>query len=224
MSREDYAALLLQLANLAVWLVLPGNTLRFRHLVHVEATERTWYIREWTHAEPLYIGHRRREALNPEHLTAASQLSTALGTVSLHSPLWMAVRCLWGGLVTGWFHNRYLLIWIALESLFGPRDPGEVRYRLSQQLAFFLAEKREARYDLFRAAKKDYAERSKVVHGEGGGVKRDDWEALIDRAEEWVRAALVKILKSPELIATFSDPQRRDELLEGGVFFPRGGV
>jgi hypothetical protein len=78
---------------------------------------------------------------------------------------------------------------------------------------------------LFDEARKDYGRRSKVAHGEGSTVKRDEWLPLMLRAEEWVRVAAVRILKSNNLLDTFGGSARRDVffqdlVLSGGLIEP----
>jgi hypothetical protein len=110
------------------------------------------------------------------------------------------------------------LLWIALEALFGPRDPGEVAYRLSQNLALFLEADAARRAVTLRQAKKDYGSRSRIVHGEGGGVEPAEFDRLMDRAQDWVRRALLRILDSPELCGRFSRPDQRDDFFQAALF------
>lgn len=52
-----------------------------------------------------------------------------------------------------------------MESLFGPEDGGEIAYRLSQRIAFFLESDRGSAQKTYALAKDCYKVRSKLVHG-----------------------------------------------------------
>ncbi|MBX3308523.1 MAG: hypothetical protein KF751_20950, partial [Nitrospira sp.] len=60
---------------------------------------------------------------------------------------------------------RFLLHWLAMESLFGPEDGREITFRLSQRVALFLESDKEKAQKLFSEVKNSYSWRSKVVHG-----------------------------------------------------------
>jgi hypothetical protein len=104
----------------------------------------------------------------------------------------MAVRTLWGAVTEGWFHSRYAQLWTALEALFGPRDADMVTFRVSQNLAFFLANTLEERSPLFRDAKRAYGTRSRI--------------------------ALLRILRNPAYLAAFDTAEHRDAFFERLVF------
>ncbi len=94
---------------------------------------------------------------------------------------------------------RHLLLWIALEALFG-NDDGEIRYRLSQRLAFFLAQDRAEASQFFAEVRRGYDVRCKIAHG-GWGPKTqntDESVALTGSTEEFVRRAFVRLLLDGE--------------------------
>ncbi|MDP9111293.1 MAG: HEPN domain-containing protein [Candidatus Eremiobacteraeota bacterium] len=59
--------------------------------------------------------------------------------------------------------DRFIDAWIALEALFGSGN--EVRFRISQRIAYFLEPAGDARLDLFQRLVKLYDKRSSLVHG-----------------------------------------------------------
>ena len=67
-----------------------------------------------------------------------------------------AIRALWTGLTSQTLDIRYSLLWVALEALFGANESGEITYKVSQRIAFFLANTPEEGRRLFRTAKKCY--------------------------------------------------------------------
>jgi hypothetical protein len=206
----------LTLTNLAVWLANPGTNLRFRYTLHLNLAGGV-DLRHLRPGTPLYTG-RPMQPTTLAHLTEARALNESIGNLPREGPLWIAVRTLWRALTEPWFHGRYADLWTALEALFGPRDGDSVVYRVSQSLAFFLADTVEDRRPLFRLAKRAYGKRSKVVHGEGEGIDEEEYEPLVHQAEDWLRDALVRILRSPEYLAAFRTAERRDAFFERLVF------
>jgi hypothetical protein len=100
----------------------------------------------------------------------------------------------------------------------GPRNGDAVTFRVSQNLAFFLANTVEALLPLFRRAKRAYDKRSSVVHGEGAEIEAAGYTPLIHEAEDWLREALVRILRSPEYLDAFETAEKRDAYFERLVF------
>jgi hypothetical protein len=93
-----------------------------------------------------------------------------------------------------------------------------VTFRVGQNLAFFMADTIEERLPLFRAAKTAYGKRSRVVHGEGQAVREAEHEQLVHQAEDWLRVALVRILRDPGNRAAFETAGHRDQFFERLVF------
>ena len=129
--------------------------------------------------------------------------------------MWEAIRAGWAALRTNEADLRYACFWMGLEAIFGATDGTEVTYKLSQRIAFFLADTPQAAVDLFRKAKKLYATRSKIIHG------RWEHDPEIDAAmadtENLFRIVLRRLLDSPELLETFMS-KKRDKFLEEFVF------
>ena len=107
---------------------------------------------------------------------------------------------------------------MGLEALFGPRDGDAVTFRVSQNLAFFLANTLEERLHLFRTVKKVYGQRSKVVHGEGEAVREAEYAPLVHQAEDWLRTAVVRILRNRDYLDAFETAEKRDDYFERLVF------
>src|ERR1039458_10151466 len=75
----------------------------------------------------------------------------------------MSVMC--GALISAPTDHRYAFFWLALEALFGPKDSGETTFKLSQRIAFFLADTPELARELYHKVKACYNTRSRIIHG-----------------------------------------------------------
>ena len=71
---------------------------------------------------------------------------------------------------------------------------------------------------LFRRAERAYDKRSSVVHGEGGRDHAAAYTPLIHEAKDWLREALVLILRSPEYLYAFETAEKRDAYCARLVF------
>jgi hypothetical protein len=205
----------LMVANLTAWLVQPKTTLRFGTVLHVEQrADGQLRIRHHLHPAQFRPEPDRPgvATLTEEHFVEIRTLNETIGSLTRQGPLWTALRSLWRALTEGWFHNRYMLLWIALEALFGPKGRADVTRRLTRNLSLFLARDAEQQAALWTRATQDYDRRSGIAHGEGGRVEQAEWVELILRAEDWLRLALVRIVQDPALRATFSETSRRQAL------------
>src|ERR1019366_3120655 len=108
-----------------------------------------------------------RRAFTSDDLESVRSLYTALCKIPRESAPWAAFRAVTSALQMDHNEIRHLLLWIALEALFGVED-GEIKYRLSQRLAFFIANDRIEAGELFVKAKHGYDARCKMAHGAWG--------------------------------------------------------
>jgi hypothetical protein len=128
---------------------------------------------------------------------------------------WRATRTLWSALISGSPETRYILLWTALESLFGPASGQELSFRIAQRIALFLEQSVEPRKAVFQTVRSAYNLRSQVVHGrpiKKIGPEKADEHTL--KTETVLRSSLTAILESPELVARFSDEKQRDAYLD----------
>jgi hypothetical protein len=135
--------------------------------------------------------------------------------------MWTAIRAFWQGLTMNTSDLRCALYWLGLEALFGPEgNTGELRYRLSQRIAYFVSDDPNEIKPLATQLRKAYDMRSKVVHGRWGGEPEID--KIILETERIGRRVLLTILRDPNLIRIFSAKGSiRDDYLEDLVF-PHG--
>ena len=148
------------------------------------------------------------------------ELFAAIDGLPRSGPVWIALWTLWIALQEGKPGEvRILLLWIAIEALFGPEDGRKISHRLAQRMASFLAAGGEEAHDLYREIKKGYGLRSKIVHGMK--VKNPDPETgdrRLGEVQGWLRRSLCRILSCREAVETFSGKGRErflDEMTFG---------
>jgi len=142
----------------------------------------------------------------------------ALAALSNRGTIWTASRILWKALNDEVWEVRLLLLWVALEALYGPEDSREINFRISQRIAFFLGTNGDDRRRLYSEAKDGYTWRSKAVHG--ARLKTVDESTRLRvwaEAELLIRRTLVKILLDSDLTSSF-DSKNRERLLDDLVF------
>lgn len=204
-------------ATTALWLARPsavGSLLRL-NLRWIEGDR--WVPMRIGTAKRLYALSRYKDArLNAEDLVSAQGLYTALTSLQPEGPVRIAARALLDALHDASWPLRYVLLWIALEALFGAPSGGEAMFRLTYRMAMFLKGPGGEGRDLFRRAKKDYSIRSDIVHGMR---ERDiaDSDEVMAAAEEWVREALRRVLFDSRVTEKFNG-KARDQWLEEMVF------
>jgi len=219
MSKQDVAAENLRRANLGLWLARPSWA-GFNLVISAHQEQDDWIHRQNYQTDPIRpIERDTTNTLTKADIEVAKKLSDAASTLSAETSTWMAMRLLWKALTDSWWENRFLLLWVALEALFGSANPNETTYRLSQRLAFFLAEDRSKVRGLYDRAKEGYSARSRVVHGfrhlSLGKQRADD---LLADAEFFVRAGLTKILTDDRHLQAFAGKGQREDFLDSLVF------
>jgi hypothetical protein len=202
------------LANLALWLQRPcpiSFTLFF-HMSEflqfaIQGAERAGGFLCHPHDEEYRIG--------PDDLLPAKALFAAMRKIPRETALWTTLRCTSFALQNNLEEIRYLLLWVALESLFGAST--EVTFRISQRIALFIGTDRVEAHEIFDRARKAYAFRSRVAHG---AWKADsNSTALTSETETMLRRALNKLLSNSEMAAQFlGKNEKREEFLDHLVF------
>jgi hypothetical protein len=209
------------LANIAFWLAQPSPvcfTVVF-HALSVIPPGETRQVPIVQLIESQFPLHCHPNDLcnpfNSTHATRAGQLHKVLSSIPRGNRVWEALRSLWAGLTMYSADRRHPFFWIALESLFGSSDAAEITYKLSQRIAFFLADNPHDARQLYAKAKKGYGMRSKIVHGRW----EDDPELDLVMAdtESILRTAFRRLIESPEMLRTFLS-KRREAFLEEWVF------
>jgi hypothetical protein len=209
-SIQDSKHELVYLANIAMWLMHP-TTVCFSATFHAlsltasgEPGSKNVVLRIETegplHCHPRDVGN----TISANQVVHAGELHVVL-SAPLRSRL---------GNVRERVYPQTLMT-PCLEALFGANESGEIAYKLSQRIAFFLAENPKDARDLFRMVKRCYNTRSKIVHGRWDNDPKID--AVMYDTEAIVRTVLRNLLTKPDMLKTFLS-KHRDQSLEDWVF------
>jgi len=158
-----------------------------------------------------------RNALSEEDLLKARAL---YGAMPQEGAVRTAIDVLDRALTEGNWSMRYLVLWIALEALFGPEDSREITHRIALRIAMMngRTEPADGKKILYRKVKEAYSWRSKVVHGlKLNKLKPEKSVDLRDTSEELIRDALTLILLNPAVLNQLND-RGREDYLDGLVF------
>jgi hypothetical protein len=140
----------------------------------------------------------RRYTLNESDLPTVSVLwARAARYVGAPQPFWfLALKRFSEGVNRAGDDEALLDYWIACESLFGDDEQrGEMSYRLSLRLAYFVGRDPSERAEIRTLAKKAYGTRSAIVHG----AKKVETKRVAGHAksmENLTRRALAKCIES----------------------------
>jgi hypothetical protein len=218
MSIQDLIADRLLLFNLAAWVVGPLELYSkgFFHFM-VKDDYRVW--RRFGGDVRLRILEQDNHVeCDQEHISLLTTLWGQLISIRRNTAVWVAVWMMHKALYERFWFVRVLLIWVALEALFGPQERQQLTHQLCERIALFLKGSTDEGAELFSKLKKSYGIRSKVVHGGSlGGNDLKEGLRNLGFIEEIVRSSLVKILSAPENIECFST-RNRDKFLQGLVF------
>lgn len=222
-SKQAQAIELIHLANLALWLALPSK-IGFEILVHADQPDAdTWNLRQLHIFHPLIpLSSYAQARLGKNDFEFARGLYLALASLTKlprEGTVWTAIHALRQALTEETWVIRYLLLWVALEALFGPEDAREVTFRLSQRAAFFLTDDRMEAQKLFDVVKTGYSWRSKVVHGMRlrKRPKKTSDEEMMSEVEDLLRRSLKRLLNDLPTIETF-EGKNRERYLDSLVF------
>ncbi len=206
--------------NLALWLSRPSR-IGFKYFMHWEHINTKWYLRQYSEPRPLAaLSHYTRVSLTKNDIEYAKLLHSNIAALPRRGAVFTAIVVLWDALCESDGQKRYLFHWIALEALFGTSQGGEITYRLSQRIAFFLGSNSEERKDISRLVKRAYSLRSDVVHGMRlKKLTEEKSNTLMRNTERWIRDSIKKILQDDKLIEVFSCKEREsylNDLVLGG--------
>lgn len=205
-------------ALFALWLLRP-TSLYFKEVAHIAYDGTEWIFRQIANYDariPLHEYTANEHQLNDFKL--AYPLINALTGLDEGGTLRIATHSTIRALTEQDWALRFLVLWIVLESLFGPEDPRETTYRLSQRLALFLGKNNSEKQDLFSEVKSSYSWRSKLVHGfRLAKLTPEKSQSLILQLESVVRRSIVAILSDSSLISIFNG-KNRENFLESLVF------
>ena len=214
-EKDDHAAgtWLFHILELAIWLITPG-AFGVTHLCHVETANgnnAAWRgFRKLS--RPASQSDDTNNPITPNLLKEATPVFERLADVSRNSSTEFAARTLILMLRISEREFRYVLLWFALEALFGPENSGEISHQLAERIAKLMGDDADSAYNLYRKVKKSYTLRSKIVHGMRIDTKKGLPLAELQMLEGLVRKAMVRILTNDELYRTFGCASREEYL------------
>jgi len=214
-SRQDIALEKIIMCNLALWLAKP-SPLGFDFYIHINHIDTSPLLRDAASTTVLRSNISDTEnALEKEDFEKAKELYSKIKDIPRNSALWISMISLFQALTSQYGNIRFMLLWIALESLFGINS--ELRFRVSQRIAFFLSDNKDEALQLFNEAKVSYDMRSCIVHGSKYKNKKD-CEEIGCNTEKFIRNSLIKILDNDNFIRSFNDNTERNKYLDELVF------
>jgi hypothetical protein len=205
--------------HLALWMAR-RTPLSFDVIAHAEHYGRQWITRHIVSYDPARpLAEYQGESFSAEDFEQAKHLFLKMmAGLPKEGTIRTALATTTRALVEGSWELRYLLYWLAMESLFGPEDGREISFRLSQRVALFLEIEATKAQEVFKQVRAGYGWRSKIVHGLRVSKLNDgEAEKMLNEIEELLRRVIVLIL-SEDTTAQIFDGKGREEFLDGLAF------
>lgn len=204
--------------NLALWLARP-TSFGLRAVLHGEELDGEWHIRQAARLETLAsLPEYEDSRLEADDFEMGRTLFTIIHALARGSLLRTALDATMRGLSEKNSVLRFTIMWIVLESLYGPTDGREVTFRISQRIALLLGKSKEEALSHFKTAKANYGWRCRVVHGlHLSGLTGEKSLRLMGELENMVRLSLLRILGDPVVLAHF-ESDSRESYLDGLAF------
>ena len=215
-GKQDVALERILLSNLALWIAKPSR-IGGELYIHAHFTNGEHILRQ-TSSVLGVIPHERdaENVLDAGDFDTARKLYDAILALERTEAPWVACKTLLTAISAREWEVRFLLLWIALEALFG--SDSEVTYRLSQRVAFFNAADRVEAKTVFETAKRAYHWRSRVVHGlQIRKLRREESSDVLYDTENILRRSMAKLLSDQAIVEKFSE-KNRDDYLDGLMF------
>jgi hypothetical protein len=212
-SAQDLAQEKIALASIAFWFARPSN-FSTESIFHFEREEDELCIRQ-SAGIPRLIPHEdyRQTALQEEDVAKGSHLLEKMLALPRDETLFTAMWTFRKALTERLWAVRYLLEWVVLESLFGPDNPGETRYRISHRIGLYLGNTKNEAKEICKKTRKGYDWRSKIAHGlRLHNLEPDQAASLGLELEKVIQAAFLKILENEDHREIFNGRQREDFL------------
>jgi hypothetical protein len=209
---------LISFVELALWLARP-TSITVKLVAHAVNHGSAWVIRQTVEGSPFLVLPDRAEERNTvADFERAKALFHILKRPSMQGTVRTAALTTVKALTENSWSLRFLFLWLALESLFGPDNPAETTFRLSQRIVLFCEGRGGQARALYQQVKKSYGYRSKIVHGlRLSKLEEPESYAALVGLEQLVSRALTKVL-TDETTADLFDAGNREDYLEGLVF------
>jgi hypothetical protein len=212
----------MRIASLALWVAKPSGV-GFHWVAHARWSDGEW-VREDSDAyfpQAVPVCYANAIATHG-HIEESVEIYTKLRSLHRSGPAWRCASTLWSALGIAENEARYLLLWAALEALFGPSGGAELQHRVSERIAWFLKGSRPDAHATYLATKAAYDFRSKTVHGTPFGslmkkVSSDEAWQHEEHSLGVLRDSLRRVLLDAELTELFSGGDK-DAYLDGLAF------
>ena len=220
-SAQETAFERLKLVEFSLFLSQPTG-FSFSCVIHAHEANSQWFMQQvYEYAPSVPLPAYERLQPSADDFAQSREVFKALEDLRPASNLRTTARVAIRARTETGFALRFLILWLVLESLFGPDDAREITFRLSQRVAFFTSETAEDVRKVFEKVKTSYNWRSKVVHGlRLAKLQEETSLQLITDLEEIVRKSVRKILLDNELIRVF-DGKGREDFLDDLLFNKR---
>lgn len=218
---ETKADEILKRAQVALWIAQPTGAsiryiLRYRDPWHDTNAAGISRHQDWIKPNEIHERNEiRREDL--EHLRTICQRVQDVFERKL--PLRRSLYHLSGALHMWFWDARFAMFTVVLESLFST-DSQEITHKISERVAWFLAEDGAERRLLYDRMKSIYRVRSKIVHGaEITKLTSDESRELLSDLETLTQRSFRKIMEDEVLFAVFrKNNEKRGEFLTSLIF------
>lgn len=213
-SIQDWASALVQHVGVAFWLSHP-LALRLGSVFTFQNHGGDWGLRQCLGTRSFVQRlHYDKYTIQEKDIKLAAQLFEGINACEPEGALPLALNMLRLALIQRYFPVAFLLRWVCLEALFGPKDSQGVTERMAQRMAAFLSDSEQDIEALKRKVKESYRWRSKIIHGRRQkAIPEDTWQALDEEADDFILWSLRKILLDNNLISTFTGEDDRESFL-----------
>ncbi len=209
---QDAKHELAMLANLAVWIVKP-SPVAYELVFHAPRWEDRWNIQNIEKYARIRCHPKDRYNVLTNHdLDRAISLHEALCALPCRNSIWTAVHSTWAALQARNLEVRNLLLWTALDALFGPEEEREGVGRMARGIGAFVSTTRSEARDATRKAEDSLCFRRRLAHGQWSG-QAELYDFGYD-TEVLLREALDRVLRDGSLTARFCDGRGRESFLE----------
>ena len=201
---------------LAFWLVGPTRIYP-DHVLHIVMGGSDWLlVQHLVHDPHVALPSDAPTTLDEQRIAHAKRLALAMATIERRSLLDLVQRISMLAIREATWEVRMGILWMAIESLLGSDDPGELTRTLAQRGSVLLETTAESRRARYRAIKSAYKQRSKVVHGRVNETDQEKLTAALSDSEALLRSVLLRVLEDPAMVSTFNS-KGRDSWLDGLV-------
>jgi len=147
--------------------------------------------------------------------TICTNLKATTATNSKHTRINNALTFFYLAWNVHTFEQTIIGLSIVMETMFSPGSNSELSHQVSYNIAKFACLTKNERQEKYKAIKKYYSIRSKIVHGEPINTEEYDSIPILFK---FISSVLLKILSDKTLIIIFNDNKLRRQYLDDLIF------